>query len=352
MACTGEQPMSIVFSKPSCGVVTSRQEDFLQKNAIFIERCTVGTAKLLAAPARKKCPLCASATSDDLTFEHRGAPYLQCHNCEHVFSVHDASCVDYDVKQYANVYPALSSAECTARQKDIYEPKLDWVLEVMHNQLGLSPSETNSMHWLELGCGEGLFLKSLQDKGIQNFYGLDADVVMAERASLHVGKEHVQVVEGPLQLIQNNVTPNVVVAWFVFEHVFQLDVLAEKLKQLPKGTILCFSVPMFSMASLFDNIFEDLYPRTLDNMVHTQLFTDRSIAYFLELAKFNMVSQWVFGQDSSDLMRCMQLRLANNFSPSMLKKVMLNCNAMLDELQTVMDKAFFADSRHVVAIKQ
>jgi SAM-dependent methyltransferase len=338
------------FSKPS-GATLARQKDFLQRNDVLNSQSREAAQRLAQAPLRSRCPLCVEPVPETDRFIHRGTPYFQCVVCGHIASLNDSERVGQDRDQYAQVYPRLSPEECRTRMEEIYHPKLEWILEACAGQLGLTRAEMLSRSWLEIGCGEGLFLKALDESGATRFQGLGVDEHMLSRSRELLGEGRVHALDGPLGQTLLAHGPQVVVAWFVLEHIFDLHGLADALKALPAGTLLCFSVPVFGLSTMLEAACDALYPRTLDSRVHTQLFTDESIDYFLARSGFAKAAEWVFGQDVADLGRLLSLPHSAGAAPPCIERARESFLRAGDELQQVVDRHMLADSRHVMAIK-
>ncbi|KUG29762.1 hypothetical protein ASZ90_000344 [hydrocarbon metagenome] len=338
------------FSKSS-QVMRQRQRDFLGRNADLCARSLRAAAMLSAAPARAACPLCGTASPGRADFSHRGAPYCTCRACGHIASVGDPARLPQDPDRYANVYPRLEPEELAIRVRDIYLPKLDWVLDVCESELGIPPSRLLARPWLEIGSGEGLFLKALELRGATRFTGLGVDGAMLARSRELLGEERVKTLTGPLGEAVAASGAGVVAAWFVFEHLCDLDDLARALSGLPAGTILCFAVPVYSLSVLLEAACEAHYPRTLDGEVHTQLFTDASIAYFLSRCGCTMAGEWVFGQDASDLGRLLEVVTDARGGPAAARGLLDAFGRAVEDLQAVIDRHMLADSRHIVAVR-
>ncbi len=338
------------FSKPS-GATLARQQDFLRRNDALNSQSREAAQRLAHAPLRSRCPLCAGPLPETDRFVHRGAPYFQCNVCGHIASLNDSERVGQDRDQYAQVYPRLSSGECRARMEDIYQPKLEWILDACSGQLGLTRAEMLSRSWLEIGCGEGLFLKALDESGAARLQGLGVDEHMLSRSRELLGEGRVHALNGSLGQTILAHGPQVVVAWFVLEHIFDLHALADALNALPAGTILCFSVPVYGLSAMLEAACDALYPRTLDSRVHTQLFTDESIDYFLARSGFAKAAEWVFGQDVADLGRLLNLAPSEDTAPPCIERARESFFRAGDELQQVVDRHMLADSRHVMAVK-
>ncbi len=321
----------------------------MQRNDVLNGQSRTATDRLLQAPLRERCPLCASPAPDGPDFLHRGAPYFACAECGHIASLNDSARLAPDPDQYEEVYPALDLERRKVRMRDIYLPKLDWVLDVCVSELGIAREELLGREWLEIGCGEGLFLEALKMRGATRFSGLGVDDCMLARSRELLGEDCVRTLREPLGRAVAGSGADIVAAWFVLEHVFDLHDLALDLAGLPSGTLFCFAVPVYGVSAVLESACPGLYPRTLDNRVHTQLFTDRSISHFMKLAGLRGIGEWIFGQDAADMARLLE---GSGGESDVCRNVMAGFGRAVDDLQAVLDRHGLADSRHVVAVKE
>jgi hypothetical protein len=134
--------------------------------------------------------------------------------------------------------------------------------------------------------------------------------------------------------------------------VTDLNELFIAISEKPVGTIFAFSVPVFSMATVFESAFNIHSPRNLDSVMHTQLFTDASIQKCLEIGRLAPISQWVFGQDATDLRRLLALALDRVYPEEMRSEVDSMLSRMEESLQEVIDKSMCCDARHVLAVRK
>jgi len=343
--------MKTYYSK-SLSATFGRQASFLAKNDELVARAAQATAALCAMPARTHCPLCAGTAPQAQDFVHRGAAYFRCPRCGHIVSCNDPSFLEQDEEQFAKVYPALRGEEREARRLNVYQPKLDWVLESCRRELGRDRQHMLAGQWLEIGCGEGFFLEALQRSGAEHVSGVEADTIMAGRCAGLLGADCVDVSHRPLACEIRERRFDVLAAWYVLEHVPDLHSVAQALASVPAGTLFCFAVPMFSLSVVLESACHGHFARTLDNDIHTQLFTDDSIDYFLHSAGFEKVSHWVFGQDVIDLGRIIRNGIAGSYSEDMAAGVCSMLSEAYEELQGVVDRHLMSDSRHVLAVKR
>ena len=206
---------------------------------------------------------------------------------------------------------------------------------------------------MELGCGAGYFLSCLGSNNYKNITGFDmdpdllkkADAMTPDYVKLHHGVEN-------LHATISNCSADVYVAFFVLEHVLNPYKFYQELSTLPSKTIFIFSVPTFGLSCLLEGAFDNLYARNLDTVVHTQIYTEQSIDYALDIANFDIIGQWVFGQDAEDFSRFILDSIKNNYPDSMFKKISTKLFDLLNPLQHVIDINHFSDQRHIIAIKR
>lgn len=252
--------------------------------------------------------------------------------------------------QYKSIYPKQNDSEYADRKKRIYTPKLKWAIGGLKD-LGYTNAQLKKMSWLEIGCGGGYFLSALEDFGMSNYMGLDKDSNMVAFAQSKVGKNKVRLFDGEPEEIFKNYQADIYVAFFVFEHLENSYNFFKTLSTLPKGTIVIFSVPFFGFINILEGMLPHLYARSLSAVVHTQTFTPTSIRYAMSLAKFQIVAEWIFGQDASDLLTKMSGHLNTNLPSSLNNEIWPALFSISDDIQSIIDKAHLSDQRHFLAIK-
>ena len=343
----------IKFSKPSQDVASeelawSKEEQKKRKSQSEL------SLKLASFPLRKECKLCRnSALEHSLEYVHRSIDYMICGTCSHIQCKHEIPNnypEMYSEGGFEKIYPLLSQKQFSSRVKRIYEPKLDWIISSLRS-LGVPDAEIYNSSGLEIGSGGGFFLSALLVKNIRNVRGLDENLDLVEQCNLRNGEAVSELSENTLSELKQS-DAQIIVAFFVLEHIDDLHNFFQVLKTKPRGTIFVFSVPTFGFATLLDGIFTENAARNLDNAVHTQLFTDQSIEYALNLAGFKKKSEWLFGQDSHDLRRLLLCNIRKNMSDEFFNEQKKKFDEFIDEMQTVIDKSRYCDSRHVLAIKE
>ena len=145
---------------------------------------------------------------------------------------------------------------------------------------------------------------------------------------------------------------DIYVAFFVLEHISDPHQFYKQLSLQPSNTIFIFSVPFFGLSCLLEGVFDKLYARNLDAVVHTQIYTEESIEYALNLAKYEKVGQWVFGQDAEDFSRFILDSLREKYPDDLLQEVSKNLLNIQDSFQHVLDLSHLSDQRHFITIKK
>ena len=95
----------------------------------------------------------------------------------------------------------------------------------------------------------------------------------------------------------------------VLEHLVDIRKFlnAVKLNRNIKYIYLC--VPMFSLSSIVENSFNNIFNRQLGGG-HTHLFTEKSLKKMMQKINFSEISTWWFGSDFSDLLRSFMVKVS------------------------------------------
>ena len=113
---------------------------------------------------------------------------------------------------------------------------------------------------------------------------------------------------------------------------------------------LYISVPLFSLTSLIENSFKDVYPRHLSGG-HTHLYTKESLYYLAKKWNLKILGEWWFGLDIADLYRSIYVS-SNNINKKVFNKT-LNKYFFdaLNEMQNCLDKRKISSEVHLVLSK-
>ena len=190
-------------------------------------------------------------------------------------------------------------------------------------------------------------LSLLVQRGAKNVSGIDTNIQLINQANRKcrriVAKECCSVEE---EILESDA--DIIVSFFVMEHLQNAEEVSIRKK---KGNDLIFAVPTFGISTLLESSTINTPARNLDNVVHTQLYTDRSIDYVMKSTGYTVVAEWLFGQDAQDLIGY----LLHAHKPGTNSKIPENINnkvkMLIDGLQTTIDKARMCDARHIIAVK-
>ena len=335
------------YSKTLCDLTKEESARIQNEDQLYL-RQREANIRLSKAPPRKNCILCDSEINGR-EFLHRNVSFIACAACGHIQSKAlppEGFPDELDGKeQFAKIYPKLGKDEFEDRKSRIYRPKLNWIFSALERS-GYEKRELLGMKWLELGSGNGAFLSSLEDMGVNDYIGFEKEKTLLERSKSFVSPERVSLSTGSLGEIIRTNHAGIICSFFVFEHDENLSGLINALKDCQSGTLLCFSVPMFGLSCLLENLAADRYARSLDAAVHVQTFTDRSIDYLIGSAGFEQVARWQFGQDALELRRML---LPSTESETHLEDLSQKLETCLDDVQEAVDRAGLCDQIHLIA---
>ena len=136
----------------------------------------------------------------------------------------------------------------------------------------------------------------------------------------------------------------------VIEHLREPHRLLEAFRK-SKLKYLFYSVPMFSVSAILENVFPGTFPRQLSG-AHTHLFTERSIEWMYANEGLLPVAEWRFGTDLMDLYRIVNVELARNGASHKLQRMFEQGFATkIDELQSILDRNHFCSEIHCLVEK-
>lgn len=344
--------MKTDFSKPSADIAMEA-DAWQSRDQEILERQRVVSRHLADAPAREKCLLCEVNLKGLRLYRHRQTDYVFCGYCGHLQTRAQLPAGyphAFAGNGFEAIYPRLDEQAYVSRRERIYMPKLDWALSRM-TEAGGNVKKALKSSWMEIGCGAGYFLNALLAKGVRNVHGLDENADLVAAANEHCGDGCAQMTRDLFADIEA-CDADILAAFFVLEHVEDACRFWRIMSGKPSGTVFLFAVPTFGLSTALEGALDSFAARNLDSVIHTQLYTDRSIDYALNMAGYDKAAEWLFGQDAQDLCRL----LARSTSPAMDGTVGQELTAkfskLIDPLQSVVDHARFCDARHILAVKR
>jgi hypothetical protein len=348
--------MITTYSKPS-GDIGKEMAELSRSEREAYER-QIRLARYLAGyPVRKRCIVCAEplTRADENRFLHRGIPFLLCPRCHHVQTeVEPPPEYPHGLEgreaAFHRIYPPLGRAAYLDRRRRIYEPKLEWILQSLEG-LGTPRSEALRKRWIEIGSGSGAFLSALAEVGVTKLRGLEADEELNRQGAPFVPEGAAVHWSGTFAEGLAANPADIYCSFFVLEHLPDCVPVWEALRKLQKGTVFAFSVPVFGLSCLIENAGSHRYARNLDGVVHSALFTDRSIKEGMRSAGFEIAAEWIFGQDIADWERAMASGLTVNRGHPLARSMAKAIGDIGDAVQAIVDRARLSDQRHLLAVK-
>ena len=168
----------------------------------------------------------------------------------------------------------------------IYLSKAKFLKEVIKNKISV----------LDIGAGGGHFLKALELLKISG-KGYEPNKFLSKLGQSKLSKnfllnESFKKVKD--KIIKEN-KANVLSMIGVLEHV---DNPIDFINCFRKSNMkfLYISVPLFSVNSIFENSFKQVYPRHLSGG-HTHLYTKKSLFFLAKKFKLKIIGEWWFGTD-------------------------------------------------------
>ena len=345
--------MKIDYSKPLNDIGPEREVRLSQKTEekYYVQKEISQILK--AVPPREACLICQTKLKGS-EFIHRSIPFVRCETCGHILTK-GLPPKDYPYHEkdssFHNIYPDLKAKEYQDRIERIYQPKLDWIHSVLSDRF--TKKELQLKNWVELGCGAGYFLSCLASNEYNKITGFDMDSGLVMKTNA-MTPDYVKVYHGDDSIHETikSSSAQVYVAFFVLEHVLNPFEFYQELSHLPTNTIFIFSVPLFGVSCMLEGAFDNLYARNLDSVLHTQLYTEKSIEYAMNIADFEQIGQWVFGQDAEDFSRFILTSLRDNYPNDLYEEASKILLDFQDPLQQLFDVNHLSDQRHIIAIKR
>lgn len=333
------------FSKPSSDI-TLEMDDWALKDDETLLKTSEDLKKLKFVANREKCLLCGASLENLNSFQHRSVEYKCCRNCNHIQSVQILG----DEADFDQIYPPLDKIDWENRRDRIYLPKLQWIEESLKESM--PELSLKDLGWLDLGSGGGYFLGALKSREYLNFKGIEENSHLISRSN-DFFQEEIVFGLNKSEFYINHPQTKIITNWFVLEHLKDPWIILNQLKKKSKGTLFAFSVPVFGFAAILEQVSEEHAARSLDGLVHRQIFTHKSIDFMLNAMNYKKVSDWTFGQDSLDLKRLILKKInKKSLSENMfLEDIQNKIGSIVDPIQEVLDRAELSDAKHILSIK-
>lgn len=337
------------YSKSS-GFYSEQKSDFLDRNEQLLNKARAQNKFYSQQPKRTKCKICKTPLGHEADFNSHLISYFFCSSCNHLngeFEDTESFVAEIYTSENGSGYSANYVAEeYSKRLEQIYLPKLDFLIESLTGE---------EVTILDVGCGSGYFVGAAERRSVKaTGIDLNASMVSYGNKQLDLSSN----LDKPLKLVSENdffdeilkTDSSVVSAIGVIEHLREPQEFFQAFDQ-SSARYLFYSVPLFSLSAIFENVFPSVFPRHLSG-AHTHLFTEQSIKSMHDIFGLKTVSEWRFGTDVLDLLRSLTVRIDDlKGSKKVLDYLQNILGAHLDSFQKILDEAHFCSEIHVVAEK-
>lgn len=326
----------IQFSK-KISDVSNLKKDFFTENSIYLKKSKREYKLYKKEKRRIRCKNCEKKLGSKI-FSSHNIDYTICEKCFHLNGLHEDTTNFLDklyLTSKGSNYEYAYKKDFNLRVKKIYNPKLNFLKKVLKKNFSV----------IELGSGAGHFLKACENQNISaTGYDVNNELLNIAKKNLKKNKALFIRSENVSKIIKNT-KKDVMCLISTLEH---LENPNEVLKFIKKSKIkyLYLCVPLFSLSTFIENVFQKVYPRQL-NASHTHLYTEKSLHYMIKKNKFKILGEWWFGTDISDLYRGMYLNFKYT-NKKFLKYFDVMFGNHIDELQNVLDRKKLSCEVHMV----
>lgn len=333
------------FSKPSIAVIKNKKS-FFEENSKHLNYVLNVNEIYIKQDRRNNCKNCDAPISGIDFISHK-VPYVICNTCNHLNGTHEDSLefseflyiedggVNYK-ENYLNSYDA--------RVKDIYIPKVEFMLEVLSGDIDL-----NKFSVLDIGCGGGHFVKACLERKI-NAIGVEPNLSLVELGAEKLGINRIQPCNlNDIENIIRNSNEDLISMIGVLEHIRYPRAAVAAFKD-SNARYMYLQVPLFSLSVLLEHINQEVFPRQL-NAGHTHLYTKESLAHLFKEFDIKVMGEWWFGTDVVDFFRQVLVKSKPINKEKMDYVFNKYLGAMIDELQQVLDSKKLCSGVNMILTK-
>jgi len=253
---------------------------------------------------------------------------------------------------YSKIYVENKRKDYNKRLKNIYIPKAKFLLENLIKKEKNKKKIFNKFKFIDIGCGSGYFISSLQKMKIKNLSGFDPSKEMVYYGNKINRFRKLEFVEHnkTIDKIKSISTkdPTCISMIGSLEHIYNQNEILKEIKSKKNIKYLYVVVPCFSPSSFIEMVFDKNFQRLLAPQ-HTHLYSEKSLQYLEKMFGFKIIAEWWFGADIVDLYR--------NFVLKIFKKKKLNDEKILfnnmflkilDGMQLEIDKKKLSSEAHIL----
>jgi SAM-dependent methyltransferase len=341
-------PVRRRYSKSSAFYISTKK-DFFSDNDALLRRALKQNALYASQPTRTHCKICRAQLPGSADFTSHGVGYTFCPDCSHLNGTHQDTGAFVEQLYIADAGKDYSSSyidqNFAGRTSDIYVPKVDFLVDSLPH---------GAREILDVGCGSGYFVYAALLRNIAAT-GIDVGASMVEFGNRQISHLTGQ---SPLLHVEEDAffravvesKADIISAIGVIEHLREphefFDAFARS-----GARYLYYSVPMFSLSVVLENIFKEVFPRQLSGG-HTHLFTEESIRTMNALIGITPIAEWRFGTDLMDLYRgSVTLLQKNKVSAKLTEAFTEGFASSIDDLQSILDRNHFCSEIHCLGTK-
>jgi 2-polyprenyl-3-methyl-5-hydroxy-6-metoxy-1,4-benzoquinol methylase len=337
------------FSKKLADIYKIKTNFYYQNNKLLKDEIKINK-KYKEQPLRDKCKNCNYKSEKKIFFSF-GIDYFVCSKCHHLNGIYSDSKKFchwlYEEKKTDNYnnQKFYTLKDFDKRVDNIYLPKAKFLIEVLRKNINI----------IDLGAGAGHFVKALEILNI-SCVGLEPSKYLASLGNKKLKQNtilNLSLDEIEKDFFDHHISDNkenVLSLIGVLEHLHDINsVMVKFLKS--KIKYLYISVPIFSLSTFIENVFNKVYPRQLSG-AHTHLYTKKSLQFFAKKYNLKIIGQWWFGQDFIDLYRSILLSSKSHDHKNYKHLLDKNLFSVIDKLQNILDKNMICSEAHIIFKKK
>ena len=312
----------------------------------------------LKQPKRSKCKNCEKKLKGS-RFKKLNILYILCKNCGHLNGLYDDTKYlskkfyqTSEQKTYSKIYVENKRKDYNKRLKNIYIPKAKFLLENLLKKENNKKRIFNKFKFIDIGCGSGYFISSLQKMKIKDLLGYDPSKEMVNYGNKINRFKKLEFVEHDktIDKIKNISGKDPICVSMIgsMEHIYNQNEILREIKRKKNIKYLYIVVPCFSPSSFIELVFDKNFQRLLAPQ-HTHLYSEKSLQYLEKMFGFKIIAEWWFGADIVDLYRNFVLKIFNKKKLHDEKKLFNNMFLkILDGMQLEIDKKKLSSEAHIL----
>jgi len=333
------------FSKKLADIYKIKSNFYYQNNKLFQNEIIINK-KYKKQPLRDNCKNC-NYKSTKKTFSSFGIDYFVCSKCSHLNGIYSDSKIFcdwlYSEKKTDNYNNKkfYTAKDFDKRVNNIYLPKAKFLIKVLKKNINI----------IDVGAGAGHFARALEILNI-NCIGIEPSKYLASLGNSKLKKNillNLSLDEMKKDFFNHHISDNkenVLSLIGVLEHLQDINSLMVKFLK-SKIKYLYISVPIFSLSTFIENVFNKVYPRQLSG-AHTHLYTKESLQFFAQKYNLKIIGEWWFGQDFMDLYRSILLSSKSHERKKYKYLLDKNLFSVIDKLQNILDKNMICSEAHII----